>query len=115
MSLLHVNNLMMQELPAREAQSFSCLHRSVITSSPSSPKHKSLSVSARPGMLSSLGWLLAGVSQELQDLVSRLLEKDPASRMTWAELCGHAFWGASPLAQLAIPEAIAAPRAVQVG
>ncbi|MCO5588972.1 hypothetical protein L7F22_042936 [Adiantum nelumboides] len=31
-------------------------------------------------------------SKELQDLVARLLTKDPAKRLQWSELCQHPFW-----------------------
>ncbi|KAI5081191.1 hypothetical protein GOP47_0004374 [Adiantum capillus-veneris] len=33
-------------------------------------------------------------SKELQDLVARLLTKDPAKRLQWSELCQHPFWRA---------------------
>eukprot|EP00250_Pteridium_aquilinum_P022940 c25934_g1_i1 orf=3-2966(-) len=33
-------------------------------------------------------------SKELQDLVARLLTKDPAKRLQWSELCQHSFWRA---------------------
>ncbi len=54
------------------------------------------------------------MSPEFQDLVSRLLDRSPSSRLTWAELCTHPFWGASPLEQLSVPAAISAPRSPQV-
>jgi serine/threonine-protein kinase ULK4 len=33
-----------------------------------------------------------GVSPPFWDLLTRLLEKDPLKRITWAELAGHPFW-----------------------
>ncbi|KAH7436627.1 hypothetical protein KP509_05G028600 [Ceratopteris richardii] len=33
-------------------------------------------------------------SKEFQDLVSRLLVKDPAKRVQWSDLCQHPFWRA---------------------
>jgi serine/threonine-protein kinase ULK4 len=31
-------------------------------------------------------------SNELSDLITRLLSKDPSARLTWPSLCAHAFW-----------------------
>ena len=36
----------------------------------------------------------AGASPELEDLVMRLLDKNSATRIGWAELPGHPFWKA---------------------
>ena len=36
----------------------------------------------------------AGASPEFEDLVMRLLDKNPATRIGWAELPGHPFWTA---------------------
>jgi serine/threonine-protein kinase ULK4 len=35
-----------------------------------------------------------GFSPEFNDLVCKLLEKDPIKRITWPELRRHAFWSA---------------------
>ncbi len=78
-------------------------------------------ISAGPGACPRLpskptlsGPMRAGVSPEFQNLVSRLLDRDPSSRLTWAELCAHPFWGASPLEELSVPDAISAPRSPKV-
>ena len=36
-----------------------------------------------------------GFSAEFNDLVSKLLEKDPIKRITWPELRRHPFWSAN--------------------
>lgn len=33
-----------------------------------------------------------GFSKEFNDLISKLLEKDPIKRINWEELRSHAFW-----------------------
>jgi serine/threonine-protein kinase ULK4 len=35
---------------------------------------------------------MRGASTEFDSLVSRLLDKNPATRMTWAEMLTHPFW-----------------------
>lgn len=35
---------------------------------------------------------MANVSPEFADLVKRLLDKNPATRMTWVEMLTHPFW-----------------------
>ena len=44
----------------------------------------------------------AGTSPEFCDLLTRLLDKDPGSRIGWAQLPEHAFWQA-PLPLRAMP------------
>ncbi|KAL4419367.1 hypothetical protein ABPG75_005869, partial [Micractinium tetrahymenae] len=44
-----------------------------------------------------------GISRELGGLISRLLDKDPLSRCSWAELCSHPFWGSNPPALQPLP------------
>lgn len=44
----------------------------------------------------------AGMSSEFCDLVMRLLDKDPGTRISWAELPEHTFWQA-PLPLRAMP------------
>ncbi|EFN50873.1 hypothetical protein CHLNCDRAFT_141668 [Chlorella variabilis] len=48
--------------------------------------------------------LPTGLSPELEGLIERLLDKDPLSRCTWPELCGHPFWGASPPSLQPLPD-----------
>ncbi|CAN0366750.1 unnamed protein product, partial [Ectocarpus sp. 8 AP-2014] len=38
-------------------------------------------------------WQGARMSEPFRDLVSRLLDKDPRGRPTWAQLLAHPFWG----------------------
>eukprot|EP00884_Botryococcus_braunii_P012001 jgi/Botrbrau1/20801/Bobra.0156s0030.1 len=35
---------------------------------------------------------LSGASPPFQDLVTRLLDKDPGTRLKWPEVCNHSFW-----------------------
>jgi len=35
---------------------------------------------------------LEGFSQDFNDLIGKLLEKDPLKRITWEELKKHTFW-----------------------
>jgi serine/threonine-protein kinase ULK4 len=37
---------------------------------------------------------IPGFSSEFNDLVSKLLKKDPIERITWPELKRHPFWTA---------------------
>lgn len=46
---------------------------------------------------------LKGVSPALQDMIWKLLEKNPSLRLTWSGLCTHSVWGESPLEPLSVP------------
>eukprot|EP00198_Chlamydomonas_reinhardtii_P009635 XP_001698972.1 predicted protein [Chlamydomonas reinhardtii] len=35
---------------------------------------------------------ITGASAEYQEMISRLLDKNPATRIKWRELCAHPFW-----------------------
>ena len=48
-------------------------------------------------------FLCADVSVAFEDLVTRLLDKNPATRIGWDELPQHPFWE-SPLPDTAMPE-----------
>lgn len=39
--------------------------------------------------------VVPGFSSEFNDLVGKLLEKDPIKRITWPELRKHPFWAAT--------------------
>lgn len=45
----------------------------------------------------------SGALPEFEDLVTRLLDKNPASRIGWADLPGHVFWKA-PLPPRDMPQ-----------
>jgi len=45
----------------------------------------------------------AEVSAAFEDLIACLLDKNPATRISWEELPHHPFWG-SPLPEAGIPE-----------
>lgn len=44
----------------------------------------------------------ADASPDFQDLISQLLVKNPATRLTWEAMCGHPFWQ-TPLSQRPMP------------
>lgn len=39
---------------------------------------------------------IEGFSNEFNDLIAKLLEKDPIKRMNWEELKRHPFWKSDP-------------------
>lgn len=43
-------------------------------------------------------------SDEFNDLLCKLLEKEPTCRPSWEELCNHPFWKGDPLKTLPMPE-----------
>ena len=45
---------------------------------------------------------LADASPDFQDLISQLLVKNPATRLTWKAMCEHPFWQ-TPLSQRPMP------------
>ncbi|KAL0019961.1 hypothetical protein WJX79_009290 [Trebouxia sp. C0005] len=45
---------------------------------------------------------LPNASPDFQDLISQLLVKNPATRLTWEAMCGHPFWQ-TPLSQRPMP------------
>ena len=47
---------------------------------------------------------LEGVSKELNDLLAKLLEKEPTCRPSWDELSNHAFWGDEKFKSLLLPD-----------
>lgn len=49
-------------------------------------------------------WVCLGASPEFEDLVARLLDKNPATRIGWDGLPGHPFWQAAPLPLRDMPE-----------
>ena len=46
---------------------------------------------------------LSEFSDEFNDLISKLLEKEPTCRPSWEELCNHPFWRKDPLKSLPLP------------
>ncbi len=44
----------------------------------------------------------ADASPDFQDLISQLLVKNPAARLTWKAMCEHPFWQ-TPLSQRPMP------------
>ena len=44
----------------------------------------------------------ADASPDFQDLISQLLDKNPATRLTWTAMCEHPFWQ-TPLPQRPMP------------
>lgn len=44
----------------------------------------------------------ADASHDFQDLISQLLDKNPATRLTWKAMCEHPFWQ-TPLSQRPMP------------
>ena len=47
---------------------------------------------------------LEGVSNEFNDILSKLLEKEPTCRPSWEELSNHPFWGDEKFTSLSLPE-----------
>lgn len=44
------------------------------------------------------------MSGEFQDLLRRLLEKDPTKRINWEEIRGHAFWNEFQFTKRTFPQ-----------
>ena len=64
-------------------------------------KQVHLNLRAHTGLLN-FSNCVADASPDFQDLISQLLDKNPATRLAWKAMCEHPFWQ-TPLSQRPMP------------